>query len=78
MHCFHDTNTYVFLTKGEKNQFMGVNDGFMLETDDTLSSEKNEFRKGYHNAIMQFQKKYNLRSRKMHAGPPNTNPTKDP
>jgi hypothetical protein len=61
MHCCDDTNTYVFLTKGEHDQFMDVNDGFMLENDDTLSSETKEFRKGYHNAIMQFQKKYNLR-----------------
>jgi hypothetical protein len=54
----------MFLTKGEHDQFMDVNDGIMLETEDTLSSEMKEFKKGYHNAIMQFQKKYNLRSRK--------------
>jgi hypothetical protein len=38
---------------------MSENDDIMLETDDTLSWEIEEFRKGYHNAIMQFQKEYN-------------------
>jgi hypothetical protein len=52
MHCCDDTNTYVFLAKGEHDQFMDLNDGFMLENDDTLSSEMKEFRKRYHNAIM--------------------------
>jgi hypothetical protein len=77
MHCCDDMNTYVFLTKGEQDQFMDENDGFMLETDETLSSEMEEFRKGYRNAIMQFQNKYNLRSRTTHAEPPKTNPTKE-
>jgi hypothetical protein len=72
MHCCDDTDTHMFLTKGEHDQFMDANDGIMLETDDTLSSETKEFRKGYHNAIMQFQKKYNLRSRKASAEPQQT------
>jgi hypothetical protein len=56
---------------------MDVNDGFMFETDDMLYLETEEFRKGYHNAIMQFQNKYNLRSRKTPVEPPKTNPTKE-
>jgi hypothetical protein len=52
MHCCDNTNTYMLLTKGEHDQFMDANDGFMLENDDTLSLETKEFRKGYHNIIM--------------------------
>jgi hypothetical protein len=64
MHCCDDKDTRVFLTKGEHDQYMRENEDIMLETDDMLSWETEEFRKGYRNAIMQFQKKYNLRSRK--------------
>jgi hypothetical protein len=43
---------------------MDADDGVMMEIDDKLSSETEEFRKGYHNSIIQCQKKYNLRRRK--------------
>jgi hypothetical protein len=46
----------MFLTKVEHDQFMDENDGFMIENDDILLSKTKEFREGYHNAIMQFQK----------------------
>ena len=54
---------------------MSENNDFVLETDDTLFSkvddalplEMKEFRKGYHNSIMQFQKQYNLRSKRVSA-----------
>jgi hypothetical protein len=78
MHCYEDTDTHVFLTKGEHDQYMGRNDDIMLETDDTLSWETKEFRKGYHNSIMQFQKKYNLRRRKASAEPQQMNPIREP
>jgi hypothetical protein len=39
MHCCDDTETNVFLTKGEHDQFMDANDEFMQENDDMLSSE---------------------------------------
>jgi hypothetical protein len=78
MHCCDDKDTRVFLTKGEHDQYMRENDDIMLETDDTLSWEMEEFRKGYHNAIMQFQKKYNLRSRKASTEPQQTNPIREP
>jgi hypothetical protein len=64
--------------KREHDQFMDADDGIMLEIDDTLSSETEEFRKGYHNAIMQFQKKYNLKRRKASTEPQQTNPAKEP
>jgi hypothetical protein len=69
MHIFIDTDTHVFLEKGENDQYMSENDDIMMETDDALSWKTKEFRKGYHNAITQFQKKYNLRSRKVSTEP---------
>jgi hypothetical protein len=78
MHCCDDKDTCVFLTKGEHDQYMSENFDIMMETDDTLSSETEEFRKGYHNAIMQFQKKYNLRNRKASIEPQQTNPIREP
>jgi hypothetical protein len=65
MHCCDDTETNVFLTKEEHDQFMDANDKFMQDNDDMLSLETEEFRKGYHNAIMHLQKQYNLRSKKV-------------
>jgi len=38
-------------------------DGMILEIDDAPSWETEEFNKGYHNDIMEFQKKYNLWSK---------------
>jgi hypothetical protein len=73
-----DMNKYVFLTNGENDKFMDANDGFLMDIDDTLSSKTKEFKKGYHNVIMQFQKKYNPRSRNTSAEPSKTNPTKEP
>jgi hypothetical protein len=78
MHCCDDKDTHMFLTKGEHDQYMRENDDIMLETDDTLSWEMEEFRKGYHNAIMQFQKKYNLRRKKASTEPQQTNPIREP
>jgi hypothetical protein len=59
--------------KGEHDQYMSENDDMMLETDDALSSETKEFRKGYQNIIMQFQKKYNLRIKDFPTEPQQTN-----
>ena len=56
MHCFDDTETNVFLTKEDHDQFMDANDKFMQENDDFMSMESHEYRKGYQNSIMQFQK----------------------
>jgi hypothetical protein len=71
-------NTHMFLMKGEHDQYMGPNDDIMLENDDTLSWETKEFKKGYHNTIMQFQNKYNLRSIKASADNQQMNPTREP
>jgi hypothetical protein len=68
-HYCDNKNPRLFLTKGEHDQYMRKNDDMMLETDDTLSQETKEFRKGYHNAIMQFQKKYNLRIKEVPTEP---------
>jgi hypothetical protein len=38
MHCCDNTETNVFLTKGEHDQFMDVHDEFMQENDNMLSS----------------------------------------
>jgi hypothetical protein len=43
---------------------------FMQEKDDMLLMEKEDYRKGYQNSIMQFQKQYNLRNKKVAANPP--------
>jgi hypothetical protein len=64
MHCCDDKNPRVFLTKSEHDRYMRRNedfaletdDGMILETDDAPSWEMEEFRKGYQNAIMQFQR----------------------
>jgi hypothetical protein len=42
---------------------------FMQENNDELK-EKEDYRKGYHNAIMEFQKQYNLKNKKTVANPP--------
>jgi hypothetical protein len=39
MHCCDDTETNVFLTKEEHDQFMDANDKFMQDNDDMLSME---------------------------------------
>jgi hypothetical protein len=39
IHCCVGTETYVFLTKEEHDQFMDANDKFMQENDDILSME---------------------------------------
>jgi hypothetical protein len=86
MHCCDDKNPRVFLTKREHDRYMRKNDDFVLETDDDMilemddapSWETEEFRKGYQNAIMQFQKKYNLWSKDAPAEPQQTNPIRKP
>jgi hypothetical protein len=64
--------------KGEHDQYMNRNDDIILETDDMLSWETKEFRKGYHNAIMKFQTQYNLRRRKTSTEPQQMNPIREP
>jgi hypothetical protein len=86
IHCCDDQNPRVFLTKSEHDQYMSRNEGFVpeadddmiLKTDDASSWETEEFRKGYQNAIMQFQKKYNLRSKDVPVESQQTNPIRKP
>ena len=44
---------------------MDENDNFMQDNDDMLSLETKEFKKGYQNAIIQLQKQYNHRRKKV-------------
>jgi hypothetical protein len=86
MHCCDDKNPRVFLTKSEHDRYMSQNedfaletdDGMILETDDAPSWEMEEFKKGYQNAIMQFQKKYNLWSKDVPVEPKQTDSVKKP
>jgi hypothetical protein len=56
---------------------MDANEIFMQENDEMLSVEKEDYQTGLQNAIMQFHKQYNLRSKKVPANPPKGNPTKE-
>jgi hypothetical protein len=86
MHCCDDKNPRVFLTKSEHDRFMNTNDEFMLETDDDMileiddasSWETKDFRKGYQNSIIQFQKKYNLWSKDAPVKLQQMNPIRNP
>jgi hypothetical protein len=86
MHYSDDKNPLVFFTKSEHDRYVSqnedfaleANDGMILETEDAPSWETKEFRKGYQNDIMQFQKKYNLRIKDVPAEPQQTNFVKKP
>jgi hypothetical protein len=67
----------VFLTKEEHDPFMDENEIFMQKNDERLLVEKEDYQRGLQNAIMQFQKQYNLRNKKVPANPPKGNPTKE-
>jgi hypothetical protein len=67
----------VFLTKEEHDQFMDANEIFMQDNDERLLVEKEDYQTGLQNAIMQFQKQYNLRNKKVSANPPKGNLTKE-
>ena len=60
MHCCDGDETEVFLTKEEHNQFMDANEIFMQENDDRLLVEREDYQTELQNAIMQFQRQYNL------------------
>jgi hypothetical protein len=86
MHCFDEKNPPVFLTKSVHDRYMSQNEEFALETndgmilkiDDAPSWEMDEFKKGYQNAIMNSQKKYNLWSKDAPAEPKQTDSVKQP
>jgi hypothetical protein len=65
------------LTKEEHDQFMDANDIFMQENDDRSSEEIEYYQIGLQNAIMQFQKQYNIRIKKAPENPPKKNPSKE-
>jgi hypothetical protein len=70
MHCCDGDEIEVFLTKEEHDQFMDANEIFMQEEEERLSVEREDYQTGMHNAIMQFQKQYNLRNQKVPTNPP--------
>jgi hypothetical protein len=86
MHFCDKKNPCVFLTKSEHDQYMSKKNGFLLDTDndmilemdDVSSWDIEEFRKGYQNTIMQFQKKYNLWINDTPIEPQQTNPIRKP
>jgi hypothetical protein len=61
-----------------KDFTLETDDGMILETDDAPSWETEEFKKGYQNAIMQFQKKYNLWSKDVPVKPKQIDSVKQP
>jgi hypothetical protein len=55
-----DKETKVFLTKEEHNQFMDASETFLHDEEERLSVEMEDYQIGLKNAIMQFQRQYNL------------------
>jgi hypothetical protein len=78
IHCRDEKDTHVFFTKGEHDQYMRENEDIMLEMDDTLSWKTEESKKCYHDTIMKFQNKYNLRRKKASTEPQQMNPIREP
>jgi hypothetical protein len=60
MNCCDDKETEVFLTKEEHDQFMDASEIFLQDEEERVSVEKEDYETGLQNAIMQFQRKYNL------------------
>jgi hypothetical protein len=76
MNCCDANETEVFFTKEEHDQFMDANEIFMQDEEERLSVEREDYEEGLNNAIMQFQRQYNLRNQKVPANPPKGNPPK--
>jgi hypothetical protein len=60
VNCYDDKETEVFLTKEEHDQFMDASEIFLQDEEERLSVEKEDYETGLQNAIMQFQRQYNL------------------
>jgi hypothetical protein len=60
MNCCDDKETEVFLTKEEHDQFMDASEIFLQDEEERVSVEREDYETGLQNAIMQFQRKYNL------------------
>jgi hypothetical protein len=74
MNCCDDKETEVFLTKEEHDQFMDASEIFLQDEEERLSVEREDYQTGLQNAIMQFQRQYNLRNQKVPPNPPKGNP----
>ena len=77
MNCYDDKETKVFLTKEEHDQFMDASEIFLQDEEERVSIERENYETGLQNAIMQFQRQYNLRNQKVPPNPPKGNPTKE-
>jgi hypothetical protein len=60
MNCCDDKETEVFLTKEEHDQFIDASEVFLQDEEERVSVEEDDYEAGLQNAIMQFQRKYNL------------------
>jgi hypothetical protein len=60
MNCYDDKETKVFLTKEEHDQFMDVSEILLQDEEERVSVEREDYETGLQNAIMQFQRQYNL------------------
>lgn len=63
INCFDKNEPKFYLTKEEHdNSYQELND-------DSLTAENMDYQRGYQNAILEFQKQYNLRNRNVIANP---------
>jgi hypothetical protein len=76
MNFCDDKETKVFLTKEEHDQFMDASEIFLQDEEERVSVEREDYEIGLQNAIMQFQRQYNLRNQKVPPNPPKGNPPK--
>ena len=76
MNCCDDKETEISLTKEEHDQFVDANEIFMQDDEERVSVEKEDYETGLQNAIMQFQRKYNLQNQKVPPKHPKGNPLK--
>jgi hypothetical protein len=77
MNYYDDKETEVFFTKEEHDQIMDASDIFSQDKEERVSVEREYYDIGLQNAIMQFQRKYNLRNQNLPPNPPKGNPTKE-
>jgi hypothetical protein len=76
MNCCDDKETKVFLTKEEHDQFMDASEIFLQDEEERLSVEREDYQEGLQDAIMQFQRQYNLRNQRVPENLPKGNPSK--
>jgi hypothetical protein len=58
--CYDDKETEVFFKKEEHNQCIDASEIFLQDEEERISLEREDYEAGLQNAIMQFQRQYNL------------------